>query len=423
MTKRYSAWKDSGIEWIGEIPEHWEVKRIKLIATILNGSTPKDNAEYWDGEIEWLTPSDIGKNNDAVFIDGSSRKITSDGLNSCGCNLAPAYSILLTTRAPIGNIAIPVSEFATNQGCKSLVVTDCSNFYLFYYLSVSTEELGQLGQGTTFKELSTTSLANFPVALPTIAEQSQIVEFLDRNTALIDRLIAAKERRIELLKEQRTALINHAVTKGLDPNVKMKDSGIEWIGEIPEHWEVKKMKYGVSNPSVKSTPDEGDIKISPENVESGTGVCSNLYSDYEGEGFQFLPGDVLFNKLRLYLKKIFLAESDGYSMGEMIVLRCNSDLLNKYFYFLLFNQGLIDLLDSQSTGIKMPRVSPETIMNSEIVYPPYFEQQQIVTYLNAETQKIDSLVSLEQKKIDLLIEYRQALISEAVTGKIKVTKE
>jgi len=257
--------------------------------------------------------------------------------------------------------------------------------------------------------------------LPPIHEQKKIVEFLDTKTELIDSLIEKTERKIELLKEKRTSLINETVTKGLNPNVEMKDSGVEWIGKIPVHWKITKMKYGVNHLSEKGKPEKTDVRISPENVESDTGVCFNLYSEHESEGMKFQNGDILLNKLRLYLKKIIFTEYDGFSLGEMIVLRTNNKLNNKYFYQLLFSQGLIDLLDSQSTGIKLPRVSPDVILNTEIVYPPLNEQQQIVKYLDEQTQLIDKTISIEEKRIDLLKEYRQSLISEVVTGKRKVT--
>ena len=194
-----------------------------------------------------------------------------------------------------------------------------------------------------------------------------------------------------------------------------KDSGVEWIGEIPSGWETTKMKYGVSHLSEKGKPEKNDIKISPENVESETGVCFNLYSGHDSEGMKFQKGDVLLNKLRLYLKKILFTEYDGYSLGEMIVLRTNNKLNNRYFYQLLFSQGLIDLLDSQSTGIKLPRVSPEVILNTDIIYPPLSEQQQIVSFLDDKTQKIDSLIQQKEKKIELLKEKRTSLINHVVT--------
>jgi type I restriction enzyme S subunit len=199
----------------------------------------------------------------------------------------------------------------------------------------------------------------------------------------------------------------------------MKDSGVEWIGEIPNHWEVIKLKYFCELINKKGIPNNDEIKISPENVESNTGVCFNLYSEYSGEGVKFIEHDILLNKLRLYLKKVLFSEFEGFSMGEMIVLRIRMGI-PKYYFRTLFHQGLIDVLDNQSTGVKLPRVSPELIMNTNFPVPPLSEQQQIVSYLDEHTQLIDKTISVEERRIELLKEYRQSLISEVVTGKRKV---
>lgn len=194
-----------------------------------------------------------------------------------------------------------------------------------------------------------------------------------------------------------------------------KDSGVEWLDYIPTNWGVKRLKYGVNLITEKGSPLDGEIKISPENVESDTGKCFNLYSDYTGDGVPFIDGDVLLNKLRLYLKKILITDYQGYSMGEMLVFRTNTNLYNKYLYNLLFHQGLIDYLDSQSQGIKLPRVSPDVILNTNIPLPPLNEQHQIVSYLDDKTSLIDTLIQSKQKKITLLKEKRTSLINHVVT--------
>jgi len=152
-------------------------------------------------------------------------------------------------------------------------------------------------------------------------------------------------------------------------------------------------------------------------------VCFNLYSEQEGKGTVFKSGDILFNKLRLYLVKIILPNYEGHSMGEMIVIRMNKNILNRFYFYTFFDQGFIDLLESQSTGVKLPRVSPDVIMGSELPLPPLQEQQQIVDFLDKETLKIDKLVDSESKRIVLLKEYRQSLISDVVTGKVDVRDE
>lgn len=203
--------KDSCVEWIGQVPEHWNVKKLKNIAVILNGATPSsNNQDYWDGNIVWITPKDI---NNIKFITSSERKITQKGYENCGSSLVSPGTIVITTRAPIGKVAITDVELCTNQGCKSLVLNEkINNIFLYYYLTVSTEYLNSLGSGTTFMELSGTALGIIKVPFPTIQEQQQIADYLDTQTAKIDQVIALKTAHIEKLKEYKSVLINDVVT-------------------------------------------------------------------------------------------------------------------------------------------------------------------------------------------------------------------
>jgi len=238
--KRYPAYKDSGVEWLGEIPAHWNRVRLKRLFLVVNGSTPQSGVPaYWDGEIPWVTPEDLG-DLDASEIMNTRRRITEAGYRSCGTTLVPAGSLILSTRAPIGHLAVAGLNLCTNQGCRSLVFRGSSfRRFFFFQLSAAQPELESLGQGSTFSELAKDKLEEVFIAEPPEREQRAIAAFLDRETARIDALVAKKQRLIELLQERRTALITRAVTKGLDPNVPMKDSGVEWLGEIPAHWTTK----------------------------------------------------------------------------------------------------------------------------------------------------------------------------------------
>ena len=254
-------------------------------------------------------------------------------------------------------------------------------------------------------------------------EQTQIANFLDRKTEQIDELIRIKERQIELLHEQRTTLINQIVTNGLDPNVEMKPSGVEWIGEIPAHWKIKKIKHIATLVSEKSTPKKNAIKISPENVESKTGKVLDFYSSYDAVGVKFQDEDVLFNKIRVYLSKVIFAEYAGYSLGEMIVLRPTLQGIGKYLFYFMLSNRFIGYCNSISYGAKMPRTAISDILNAPIPVTQTHEQTQIANFLDRKTKQIDELIAVEQQKIQRLTEYRHALISEAVTGKIDVRHE
>ena len=242
--KRYPKYKESGVEFIGEIPAHWEARKLGQVSTIFKGGTPKRNVDkYFQGDLPWARPVDVTALQGALYIDDTEIHISEEALGNSGARRLPPGTVLLTSRATIGETAITTVPMATNQGFANFVCNEgLLNIYLVYYLQAIKDLLISLGSGTTFLEVTKGTLVGVKIPLPPLSEQTQIANFLDRKTGQIDELIRIKERRIELLQEQRTALINQAVTKGLDPNVEMKPSGVEWIGEIPAHWEVKQIK-------------------------------------------------------------------------------------------------------------------------------------------------------------------------------------
>lgn len=276
--------------------------------------------------------------------------------------------------------------------------------------------------GITRFSLGKSSVENLVLPVPPPEEQKLISLYLDKKTEQIDSLVGKIQRKIELLKEQRESLINRCITKGLDPNVEMKDSGIDWIGEIPDHWGLQRLKYVSQHIVEKRFPIEGDIKISPENVESDTGRVLDFYSDYDSEGQEFLPGDILFNKLRVYLNKVVLTDFAGLSMGEMIVLRPRG-IYPEYLSKVMTSKIFIDEINSLSEGVKLPRPPLEGIMNSLVPVPLPEEQKLISLYLDKKTEQIDSLIEKIQRKIELLSECRQSLISSVVIGKVRITED
>jgi len=422
--KKYRKYKDSGVEWIGEIPEHWGFPKINFfidgIKDGTHGTHDRVDNGYYLLSSKNVHDSGIQITENESFISESEHlSIVKNGFPQKG-------DVLLTVVGTIGRCCVYNFDYPISfqrSVCfirpKRLLLSE----FLKYLIQSDNIQVQLIGLTKTSSQggVYMNDVKELKIYLPTFSEQLQIVEFLDKKTSLIDTLIEKKLRKIELLKEERTSIINHTVTKGLNPNVRMKDSGVEWIGEMPQGWDSIRMKYLCEMINEKGETNDGDIKISPENVESFTGNCFDLYSEYNGEGVRFNKGDVLLNKLRLYLVKILNPDYDGFSMGEMIVLRPRK-IYGRYLFYTLFNQGLIDILDCQSTGVKLPRVSPEIILNSLLPYPPQNEQKDIVLYLDKKTSEIDTQINLENKKIDLLKEYRQSLISEVVTGKIDVRK-
>lgn len=423
IMKLYSEYKESDIEWIAEIPAHWESKRLGHVSTIFKGGTPKRNVDrYFQGNLPWARPVDITALQGAMYIQDTEIHITEEALNNSAAKRLPQGTVLLTSRATIGETAITTVPMATNQGFANFVCNEqLFNVYLAYYLQAIKELLISLGSGSTYLEVTKGTLVGVRIPLPPLSEQTQIVNFLDRKTEQIDQLIHIKERQIELLQEQRTALINQTVTKGLDPNVEMKPSGVEWIGEIPNHWTISKVKYVF---------DSLDNLRIPLNSETRGNMKLKVYDYYGASG--------VIDKVENYIfdEPLILIGEDGanlYLRSTSLAFKATGKYwVNNHAHVLRPKCGnidyLTDMLESLDytlyiTGAAQPKLTSEHLMNITVVIPPFTEQNRIANFLNQKTQQIDKLIAIENQKIDLLKEYRQSLISEAVTGKIDVRNE
>ena len=403
--KPYPKYKDSGVEWLGEIPEHWNVAPLKRSFKIVGGSTPKSEQEaYWDGALIWITPSDLSKLS-SMTINDSQRKITVEGLASCGTTLVPPGSIVLSTRAPIGSLAIAGTELCTNQGCKSLVpfVETQSKFY-GYLLSISTGELNIRGKGTTFLELSGDDLGAFKVGSPPREEQTAIASFLDQETSRIDTLISEKERLISLLQEYRQALISHAVTKGLDPKAKMKDSGVEWLGEIPEHWETKKLKnispqitVGIVVEPSKYYVDDGVPALRSLNISSGSIMMENfVYISKKDNEFlsksRLNTGDlVVVRSGQPGTTAVIPSELNGCNCIDLIIIRKPIDDSENYLC-LFMNSDLARLQVTLGIGGAIQQhFNVGMAQNIVVPLPPLSEQLSISSFLDHQTSRTFSV--------------------------------
>ena len=264
-------------------------------------------------------------------------------------------------------------------------------------------------------------ISHYKIPLKSLAQQNKIVGYLDQEVAIIDALMEKKIRLVELLEEKKKATISQAVTKGLDPNAEMKPSGIEWLGDIPEHWEVIRLKH-VVNKIDDYSENVSELKLAVENIESFTGRLINIENtDYDSSLNKFKKGDVIFNKLRPYLGKVYYAEQDGGVYGELLVLRGNPSIYSKFLFYLLISHKFIELVDSSSTGTKMPRANWEDfIKNINIPQIPYSEQQLIANELDRKVYKIEQLKNKLYNSIHLLKEKRTAIISAAINGELNL---
>lgn len=330
------------------------------------------------------------------------------------------------------NLSIGSLGIACEDGVTSSVYiiyqarTGVANPEFYHYLFQSVpfqRHLASFGRGImqlreAVKEID---IRNQPVVVPPLKTQVRIVNLLDEKTKIIDQLIAQKERLVELLREKRTALITRAVTKGVDPGVKLKASGVEWLGDIPEGWEAKRLKYWAKNIKEKST-ENYDVRIALENIESCTGklIEASESTHLEGELKRARPNDVLFGKLRPYLAKCFLVQEDSACVGEFLVIRGGRQIVPDFLSYRLLAKDFISYVTGATQGVKMPRVEWDFIGNMHFAIPEVSLQSKILSFLSKKTAVIDEAIKIINGNISKLKEYRSSLIYSAVTGKIKV---
>jgi len=432
---RYAEYGESGVDWIGSVPAHWTVAPIKRGFAVVGGSTPKsDEAAFWDGDIVWVSPADLSRL-PSMYIGDSSRKITEAGLNSCGTTMVPAGSIVLSTRAPIGSLAISTSALCTNQGCKSLVPNDiASPNYFAYVLLSATTPLNLRGKGTTFLELSADELAAFKVPYPSIDEQAAIVAFLDRETAKIDALIAEQEKLIALLAEKRQATISHSVTKGLNPNAPMKDSGVAWLGEVPAHWSVKPLRYCLDyqeGPGILADDfrDEGIPLLRVAGVQSKWATLDGCnYLDPEKvskrwQHFKLSKGDLLISASASMGTICEVGEEAEGAIPYTGIIRIRGragEMTKDFARHMVVSRPFLTQIDLLKAGATIQHYGPTHLSQMFAIQPPEVEQREIAAFIDQELTWLDRIDSQTERTIALLQERRSALVAAAVTGQIDV---
>ncbi len=435
--KAYPEYKDSGVEWLGEIPAHWRTNKLRYLFTFGKGLTiTKENLQDEGipcinyGEIHSKYGFEISpKINLLKCVDKKHLKDNSDSL------LLKGDIIFADTSEDVdgsGNFSQLISDDIVFAGYHTIIAkpSNRKNWRFYAYLLDSKELRSQVRyavKGVKVFSITQAILRGLSVWLPTDDEQEKIAAFLDHETAKIDNLIEKQQQLIELLKEKRQAVISHAVTKGLHPDVQMKDSGVEWLGKVPQHWSTLRLKYifrikkciaGKIGYDVLSVTQKG-IKI--KDITNNEGQLSMDYSKYQ----RVLPGDFAMNHMDLLTGYIDISSFDGVTSPDYRVFFIinNEAFYSYYFLYLLqngYHQKLFFHLGQGSAHLGRWRLPTEAF--NEILYPcPILEEQiKIVDFLRMHTTKIDTLIDKQLLQIVLLQERRTALISAAVTGKIDV---
>lgn len=431
--KPYPAYKKSGVEWVGEIPEHWGLKRIKYVAFVDRMTLPETTDENY--EFEYI---DIGNVDLEKGIGGGERISFVNAPSRARRIVSKGDTIVSTVRTYLKAIAYfndDVNAVVVSTGFA--VISPRDNFipkFLYYVLRSEKfiDRVCALSVGVSYPAINSSELLNIAVWYPKdITEQESITNFLDRKVAKIDDLIAKKERMIELLKEERSAVINQAVTRGLDPNVELKDSGIEWLGKIPKHWSLKRIKhigairYGLGEPPeyasdglpfVRAT----DIKQGKINLEFVLKIDPNDVPWSRRP--QLSNGEILIVRSGAYTgdSAIVTAEISGSIAGYDMVLTVTKAESRFVAWALLAGYLLKGQIYQARMRAAQPHLNAEELGGSFVLMPPLIEQSAIANFLDHKTAQLDAQVAHEEKSIELLKEFRTALISEVVTGKIDV---
>ncbi|WP_149945198.1 restriction endonuclease subunit S [Acinetobacter baumannii] len=437
--KQYPSYKNSGVEWLGDVPEHWEVKKIKRISSVKRGASPRpiNDLKYFDdnGEYAWVRISDVTRSNGFLFE--TEQRLSSLGA-SFSVKLEPE-SLFLSIAATVGKPCITKIKTCIHDGFVYFPKLNKHRDLLFniFESKLCFVGLGKLG---TQLNLNSETVEDIYVAIPPESEEKAILGYIQTETTRIDNLIAKQEKLIELLEEQRKSIISHAVTKGLNPNAPMKDSGVEWLGDVPEHWTVLKNRHifrfskglsitkehlqdsgipCVSYGEVHSKfgfefdPEINDMKfVSEEYLEtskncllnSGDFIFADTSEDFEGSGnFSYLN-----------------SKSQVFAGYHTVIARLKSQQNPRFFAYVFDSNAHRKQIQTQIKGIKVFSITQGILKDIYSWVPPVNEQHLIVEYLDQECSKI-SLLKLNQRNlIEKLKEYRSSIISHAVTGKIDV---
>jgi type I restriction enzyme S subunit len=425
--KRYEKYKPSGVEWIGEIPEHWDLERLKYEVHYEKGKNPKELTFNERGKV-YLTMDYLRGNPKQTFyvedfknylnVEENQILILWDGSNA-GEFIRSKAGVLSSTMAAL-------NLYNNNHG------------YAWYFFKTFERKLKETTIGMGVPHVNGEEFKNHIFIIPLREEQTAIANYLDEKTAQIDTLVANKQKLIELLKEERTAIINQAVTKGINPKAKLKPSGIEWLGDIPEHWEVKKLKYVAEKVGSGVTPtggasvyqEEGIPLLRSQNIYSDRLVLDDVAYisdkiDEEMSNSRIQEGDVLLNITGASIGRCHYVPI-GFGKGNVnqhvcIIRPTQSVVKTEWLHFIIISGYGQTLIDVCQTGANREGLNFQQIKSFDIPLPKTDEQEVIIQHIATHTARIDAAISKIEKEIELMLEYRTALVSEVVTGKIKVS--
>ena len=430
--KPYPAYKDSGVEWLGRVPEHWQIKRLKHIANVQTGvAKGKDNEGKDTVEVPYLRVANVQDGylslDDVATIEIPREDLTRYSLQPGDVLMNEGGDFDKLGRGSVwqGEIEPCIHQnhvFAVRPTAVSSAWLNTFTGSLaaqFYFM-------GRAKQSTNLASISSSNIMELPVAMPPATEVDLLLAHIDRETARIDALIEKKTRFIELLREKRQALITHAVTKGLDPSVKMKTSGVEWLGEVPEHWDVLSFQRCVFIAEGQVDPEKSPYRemvlLAPNHIESGSGLLlyTETAEEQNAESGKYLcqKGDVVYSKIRPALRKVCIAPDLSLCSADMYPMRGHSGMSNQFLFWFLLSEPFSAFAVLEADRVAMPKINRESLNSVQLPRPPINEQMEIVAWVAQSTARLDNLRAKTERSIELLKERRSALITAAVTGQI-----
>ncbi|HRE88246.1 MAG TPA: restriction endonuclease subunit S [Myxococcota bacterium] len=435
---RYPKYKDSGVEWLGEVPEQWRSAPIKRVGRLQGGAGfPHEYQGVEGAELPFHKVNAIGQADREGILGPGSNTVSRETAKDLGAFVFPPSSIVFAKVGAallLGRIRRVDRDCCIDNNMMGLVVggEGFDHRYIAYAMTLVRFDL--IANPGTVPSLNEGQIGDFCLPIPSISEQEDISAFLDRETAKIDALVGEQQRLIELLKEKRQAVLSHAVTKGLNRAAAMKPSGIEWLGDVPAHWEVRRLKNVLKEPLKygANEPAELDDRAFPRFIRI---TDIDDFGGLKDETFKSLPvevaqpflledGDVLLARSGATVGKSFIYSAQwgiACFAGYLIRARLQTTAcLPMWLYYYCQTNEYWDYVVGTQIQSTIQNVSAEKYSNLNLPLPPRAEQTTIVAFLDVETAKLDTLIAEAQRAIDLLQERRTALISAAVTGQIDV---
>ena len=431
---RYPEYKDSGVEWLGKVPSHWPVMNIKRLSMVQRGASPRpiDDPKYFDndGEFSWVRIADVSASTGTL-------ETTTQRMSELGASLSVKVlpgDLFVSIAGTVGKPCITNIKACIHDGFVYFPTLTIAPKFLFRVFEAGTCYAGLGKQGTQLN-LNTDTIGFIPVAVPPTEEMAVLLTFLDRETGKIDALIAEQEKLLALLAEKRQATISHAVTKGLNPDAPMKDSGVAWLGEVPEHWEIKSIRHileaiGDVDHFMPASDDKGvpylmtgDLKefVSDVSLDDCKQVSHNDYLELS-KRIKSSKGDVIMARYATIGTLMYVdVDIDFLVSYSCVTLKTNHSKISGLYLFQYmksdaFRQGVENQINTNTQG----NVGIKDLQSVKIAVPPIDEQSVIAAFLDAETTKLDALKTESERAVALLKERRSALIAAAVIGQIDV---